>query len=376
MKSRTFIYLFLALAVLAGATWLTNRNARSRTNVVTGTAVIESFDPNALTRVQISSGTQDVVLARAENGWTVASLWNYPADFNRLSETLLGLERLKVGDVIRDGTATLADFGLAAVTVNQSPDAPTEVRWQTATASEAGYLVLGQPRRTASPDDFSSPDSQFARYNDGPVLVVAPYLEPPPHRAEEWLNREVMNVEGARVIAMNASLRDGTRYGVQRQGETLQGNDALAGKTINSQSGEMWLRTWQELNIATVLDPSGDRSAWGLDQPDVVEARTRDGLHLKVHLGNADEQGERPAYFTVNWEAPPLADGLEGEARVAAEKEQQAEGERAMALQKRITPWIYKLSGSTAQQFTMLQNQLIAAAPSTTNTPPATTGNP
>ncbi len=376
MKSRTLIYLFLALAVLAGLTWLATRESRPHTSAVTGNAVIESFDPNALTRLQISGGTQDVVLARGENGWTVASLWNYPASFDRLSETLLALEQLKVGDVIRDGTETLADFGLAAITVNQSQTGPTELRWQTAAASEAGYLVLGQPRRTTAPDDFSSPDSQFARFNDGPVLVVAPYLEPPPHRAEEWLNREVMNVAGDRVISMSASLRDGTRYGVQRQNDGFQGNDALAGNTISSHSAELWLRTWQELNIATVLDPGSDRAAWGLDHPDVVEARTRDGLHLKVHLGNADEQGERPAYFTINWEAPALADGLEGEARAAAEKEQQAEGERAMALQKRIAPWTYKLSGSTAQQFTMLQNQLIAPAPSATNTPPTTAENP
>ena len=343
MKNRTLIYLLLALAVLAGATWLADRNTRPHSTTVTGNAVIESFDPNALTRVQISSGTQDVVLARGENGWTVASLWNYPANFDRLSETLLGLERLKVGDVIRDGTTTLADFGLATVTVNQSPNGPTEIRWQTAAATEAGYLVLGQPRRTSAPDDFSSPDSQFARLNDGPVLVVAPFLEPPPHRAEEWLNREVMNVAGTRVVSMNASLRDGTRYGVQRQDDAFQGNEALAGKTINSLNAEI---------ARILLEEQG------------------------VHLGNADEQGERPAFFTINWEAPPLADGLEGEARVAAEKEQQAEGERAMNLQKRLAPWIFKLSGSTAQQFTMLQNQLIAAAPSATNTPPATTEKP
>ena len=371
MKSRTLLYLLLALAALAITTRLATRTGNDQATLATGKALLAEFDPNALTRLQISGGTQEVVLARGDQGWTVESLWQYPADFDRLREFLRALEQLKIGDVIRDGTTALADFGLATITANQAATHPTEVRWQTAGTTEAGYLVLGQPRRSIAPGEFGAPDSFFARLNDGPVLLVAPHLEAPPHDAADWLNREIMNVEGARVTLMQASLRDGTRYGVQRNEGGYEGRDAMAGKNINSGNADLWLRTWQELNIATVLDPKGDRAAWGLDHPDVVEARTRDGLHLKVQLGDADEEGGRPAVFTVSWEAPPLADGLDDAARATAEKEQQAEGERAMALQKRLAPWVFKLSGSTANQFTLLQNQLLAAEPAATNAPAA-----
>ena len=358
MKSRTFIVLLLALAGLGGLTWFASRPSGSNGRLATGERLLPDYDPNALGRVELTSGTQNVALVRGETGWTVEARWNYPADFDRLTRLLRDLERLKVGDVIRGGTEALADFGLATVTANNATAVPAELRLLDTNGRETAYLVLGQPRLAADPVGFAVPDSQYARLNDGPVVLVAPYLDEIPRRADDWLDRIILNVEPERIASMQAHLRDGTHYGLRRENGQLLGDGTLAGKSINSYNADIWFRIWQNLTTLSVVDPARDRTTLGFDQADTVEARTSDGMRLKVQLGQTDEQGARLAQITVEWEAPALADNLDGDARAAAEKEQQAAGEKAMALQKRISPWVYALPINVGQQFVTGPDQL------------------
>lgn len=361
MKSRTFIILLLALAGLSGLTWFASRPSGSSGRLTTGARLLPDYDPNALGRVELTSGTQSVALVRGETGWTVEARWNYPADFDRLTRLLRDLDRLKVGDVIRGGTESLSDFGLATVTANNATTVPAELRLLDTSGRETAYLVLGQPRMTSDPVGFAIPDSQFARLNDGPVVLVAPYLDEIPRRADDWLDRIILNVDATSITSMQAHLRDGTHYGLRRENGQLVGDGTLAGKSINSYNADQWFRIWQNLTTLSVVDPARDRATLGFDQADTVEARTADGLHLKVQLGQTDEQGARLAQFTVEWEAPPLADNLDGDVRTAAEKEQQAAGEKAMALQKRISPWVYALPINVGQQFVTSPDQLYVA---------------
>lgn len=369
MNHRTLLILVLALGAAGLLAWNVSRPRDVGAEWKTGQALLKEFDPNALGRVQVAGGTQSVVLARGPTGWTVENLWNYPADFDRLRNLLRDLGGLKIGDVMRGGHENLGEFGLATTIANAAAQVPVEVRLQDTTGREIAYLVLGQPRTSGAEAGFSGTDSQYVRLNDGPVLLVAPDLDPVPPRAEDWLERVILDLPPDRITAMKASLKDGVRYGIRRDQGQLTGEENLAGKNINPSSADLWFQTWKGVTAQTVLDPSRNRADWGLDSGDLVEAHTQDGLHVKVQLGQANEQGERPAVFTINWTAPVLPDQLEGEARTEAEKVQQATGEKAVALQKKVAPWVYQLTASAARQFTMLQEQLIAAEVTTNASP-------
>lgn len=371
MKTKTLLWLVAALAVTGALAWMKAREHRAASPHRTGQPLLEDFDPNLLGRVQLTSGTQTVVLARGPSGWQVESRWHYPADFNRLARFLRDLAGLKVGEVLRGGTGHLDEFGLATAAANQATNLPAELRLQDRNGREVAYLVLGQPRAIVRAEDFNPPDSQYVRLNDGPVLLVAPYLPDLPRPPEEWMDRLVMDIPAERVTSMKAMLQDGTRYRVRRQDGQLTGEDGLAGRPLNSYGVDQWFSSWQGLTARTILDPGSDRAALGLENGDVVEAQTEDGARIKVVLGHQDEAGNRPALFTVNWEAPALPDGLDGEARAAAEQQQQTAGEQAVTLQKRVAPWIYQLTASAAQQLTLLQDQMVAADPAT-NAAPAT----
>ncbi len=368
MKIKTLTYLTIALVLLGGLAWFNQQNINRRNRTSTGQPVLPNFDPNAVTRIVLHGGPESLELIRWESGWTVASRWNYPLDFAQLSGTLRKLADLKIGDVIPSGRANLEEFGLA--TTNNLPTLPADLQLIGSGGVVIARIVLGQPRTSGSPEGFAMPDSQFALVDDRPVLLVTPYLEEIPRRPEDWMDRHVLDIEASTVTAIQAQLADGTLYGVKHGESGFTGDGTLAGKNINTAGADLWARTLQGLSVVTVYDPTSDRKALGFDKPDVVEFQTKEGIAAKVQLGQAEESGDRPALISLSWLAPPLGDEVEGEKRAAVEKEQQAISEKVTALQKRVTPWIYKLSNSTAKQLTMLPDQLTIVAPST-NAPPA-----
>ena len=373
MNIRTLRNLVVALAVLGLAAWWSNRDEGRSLEYATGQKALADLDAQALGAIELSSGTDRVSLVRSATGWVVASLWNYPADFSRLSDLARQLDDLKVGDVIRGGNDSLAEFGLANAS-NALPTLPVEVRLTYTNGLDAGRVVLGQPRSAGGPDVYGMPDSQYVRINEGPVLLTSPYVDDIPRRAEEWLDRTLLDFAGDSVLSMQVTHGDGVRRGVRRTESGFEGTDALSGQVISADGANLWLGTWQGLSIQSILDPASDRAALGLEQSDEVEARTRDGYTIRVQLGTPNEREERPAVISVDWEAPPLAEGLDETARAEAERAQQAAGERAMALQKRVGPWIYLLPASKAKQLTLPQEQLVVAG--TPVASPAPAGEP
>ncbi len=274
-----------------------------------------------------------------------------------MSNLLRSLADLKVGDVLRGGTAHLADFGLSP----EAATAPTVIRLTT--AHDERELALGSPRPSSSPADFALPDSQFVRLKDGPVLLVAPYLDPLPAQADDWMDRNLLGLEPQAITSLEAIRTDGVRYGVRRDQDQFLGLAALDGQTISKEGADQWIRAWQALSCTGLADPASDRIALGLDTPDTIEVRTQDGMTFKAQLGRADARGDWPALFSVQWEPPARPEGLDEAARQQLEKTEQATRERFEKLQKRLSPWIFKLAGSTAHPLLAQQAQLMATPP-------------
>ncbi len=306
MKQNTLVTLVILLGLLGLVAWFNQQQSQRHSAAGTGGRVLDNFDPNAVTRLHIISGSATVELARAESGWTVVSLWKAPANFDQLSELLRKLANMKVGEIIRGGTDTLEEFGLSSDS-NTVPAIPARVVLFGADDRALGDLVLGQPRMPSSMDNFAMPDSQYVRLGDGPVILVAPLIEYVPRRAEDWLDRKVLEIQADQVTSVQASLAGGTNYGLSRGESGFTGTGALADQKLNTTGVEQWSRALQSLSAESVYDPASDRNALGLDQPETVEVQTKDGLTAKIQMGQAEADGARPALLTVNWQAPALA---------------------------------------------------------------------
>lgn len=360
MKARTLAQLVIALVLLGALAWFNQQKSLKAAASTAGQKALPAFDANAVEQLKVISGTQTVELARVESGWVVTSLWNAPANFDQLSELLRKLEDMKIGDIVADGADTLEEFGLASS--NNVPAIPAELRLSKADGTELGKITLGQPLMPSSSEGFAMPDSQYARVGNGPILLVAPYIPYVPRRAEDWMNRSICEVQANKITAIRARSADGTEYGVTRTNDTFSGSGTLAEKAIGKTEAERWTHALQRFNAAGIYDPASDRGELGLDHADTLDYETRDGMTIKIQLGKADEEGNRPSLVSVNWQAPALPEGLDEAGRSAAEKEQQAISESVVAMQKRVTPWIFKIPAGTASQLVLASQQLIEGA--------------
>lgn len=99
MTNRNLLTLTAVAVVLGLGAYVANtRSTPNRVPRLNGQVVLPELDVSAVTSIAFGDTLK---LAAGENGWTVPTYHNYPADRAKLAEALLKLADLKVGQVIR-----------------------------------------------------------------------------------------------------------------------------------------------------------------------------------------------------------------------------------------------------------------------------------
>lgn len=98
MNNKNLIILGSVAAVLAGAAYLTRGTDKHRAPRLNGEKLVGAFDVSAAATIDIGG---KVKLAAGDQGWTIATLQDYPADRTKIAENLMKLQELKVGQVAR-----------------------------------------------------------------------------------------------------------------------------------------------------------------------------------------------------------------------------------------------------------------------------------
>lgn len=97
MKTGKLALLAVSAAALGAAAYFTG-SGRTRAPALAGKRIVAPFDVADAASVEIGG---KVRLAAGEGGWTVATMQGYPADVSKISESLMKLQELKVGQVAR-----------------------------------------------------------------------------------------------------------------------------------------------------------------------------------------------------------------------------------------------------------------------------------
>ncbi len=357
MKPRTLIILiglFVALALLAR--WGLRREPAGPPPE-TGDRVLRTADINAVTRVEILGDTQQVALARTDTGWVVETLWNYPARFEQLANLLRDLDRLRVVEVIRGGAEILPEVGL----VEDGTNFPVQIKLFTGADKPTDDLHIGKPRANqALTRGFQLPDSRYMRRARGPVILAEPFMNDVARRPSDWMQAAILDLRAADIARMMAVPSNGMMYAVDRTEDGgYSGVNALLDQPINKEGADLWFRAFQNLTVRTVIDPALQRADLGAEGAELAAAYLKNGLVARVELGaSADEEDNRYAWFSFDYEGPAEGDESYTEANAKA----RAEVER---LNRDVAPWTFVLAASQANKFIFLREQLIAApAPS------------
>ncbi|MBE6381500.1 MAG: DUF4340 domain-containing protein [Lentisphaerae bacterium] len=98
MKTSNLVVLGTAAAALIVAAVATSGSGRSRQPQLNGKRIVGDFAVADAAKVDIGG---KVVLSSGEGGWKIDTMQDYPADTSKISENLMKLQELKVGQVVR-----------------------------------------------------------------------------------------------------------------------------------------------------------------------------------------------------------------------------------------------------------------------------------
>jgi hypothetical protein len=355
MKAKNLLVLIAALAVLFAVSKLVHRKPSASAGAAENKVL--TFDLNEIGSFTLTAGTQSVTVAKIQGKWAVKSLWDYPANFDTVVDQLRQLADLK-GAAIRGSESQLEEFGLTASNTDY-----LAIGFDAASGGSLGRIELGAPRLASAEGGMGGyPNGQYVRAGEGPVLLVNEYLSGIPRRAEDWANKELLNVNRSSISYLMVLNPEAPAYGLVADTNAmwklneLAENEETKQDTAGSVAGAL-----SYLNFITVANPAASPESAGLDKPSVFVAKTTNGVVYTINAGaKLESAGGRYATIGVAYEGSDTNES----AKVA--------GENA-----RVSKWVYVLTESTCANLTMSRDQLVSVrtntveTTSTTNPPPA-----
>jgi hypothetical protein len=316
----------------------------------------DSFFPNlaheasqiAHIRIQSRKGTLEIVF-KPDKGWVVASHDDYPASFEQVRATIVGLAALVSIEpkTAREDWLPYLDLVAPAQGGNGMLIMLLDEK-----GAVLASLIAG---KTTDIGDPSGAIGLFVRHPDDPQSWLARSVFEPKNDPTDWLDRQVMTIDRARIAETDVDPLVGPSYSVRR----AKPSDADFSVSDLPKGRELAYDGAPDAVAAAVVDFTFDdvRPAKDFDFSDPahtarIVTRTFDGLTVTVQIV---QQG--PDYW-----ASVSADGAPNSRD--AQKEARAIGAHTLG-------WAYKLPSFKGQQFTTTLESLLKPLPAKTPAPKA-----
>jgi hypothetical protein len=294
VNRKQFLLVLAVLAVLAAAAAaviLSDRSAWTSADSRAGQKAIAGLKISEVAEIAIRDSSGELHLVRGQTGWSVRERADFPADTDRVAAVLVKLAETKVVQ-----SEPLVESQRARLELvepkDKAPGAGTAVELKDAKGAVLGRLLLGKKIMKGSamaslgrPDADATGRYLVAGGDDKTVLAVGDPLNEAEAKAQDWLVKDLLRVEGSKTIS---SSKDGKlRWTVTRNTESadwkLMGSkerpDLQKATDLASSLG------WVNL-VDVVADPA--KTDTGLDHAIVIKAETFDGLKYTLSVGKQE----------------------------------------------------------------------------------------
>jgi len=397
MKARTLLWLAVVLAALVVVAVIQRRSPSrpAAGGFRSGSALFPALDVNAAAALELRFGTNTVRIVKEGGQWVVATLWNYPADFDKLADNLRAFAGLKVGETIAGGTQYLKDFGLAAV----SNQAPLQLRLTGAAGKELAALEVGHARMRGQNSEYGGyADGTFVRVGTGPVVLVKDALADWPRQSFAWVKAKLLELRRDDLVTLKGAVSNQT-WTLTASNSTFHLAGLATNEELNTETSDAIASTLGWLDAAGVADPALKPAELGLAQPPTLDVATKAGLNYVIQVGTNAPGGRyvRLAASYVQPAAPTNFAAALASATNAAASNQVATLQKEYAAQvaadtKKIQEqqglfgrFTYIVSDDTCRKLVPARSALVKlrpppapatnAVPAVANTPPPATTN-
>jgi len=372
MNRNQLILLFLALAVLGGASLLLLKRhdqSWSAPQGKMGQKLFPNFPINDVAALDIQ-GDSAVHLARKGDAWRVRERGDYPADFSKIKELLITLSGLKISQSEPIGPSQLAHMELQPP--GKGAGSGTLVTFSDDKGKTIQSLLLGKKHveQAAPASQFGGGEYPNGRYVMLPadpkvLLLITDPLSNIETNPAPWLNQQFFKIEKPASISVLST--DATNsWSLSRPGET--GSWALAetnvGEMLDSNKVSSLAGTFTYANFVDVASNSAPAQT-GLDKPFIIKISTFDHFSYEIKVGN--KTPEDNYFLTVSVSAdlptartPGKDEKPEDKTKLDKEFETQTKTlQDKLTQEKALGQWVYLVSSMQLEPLMRQRAQLM-----------------
>ena len=291
MSRKQFLLIVAALAVLlaaAAAVVLSDRSAWTSADSRAGQKAIAGLKISDVAEIAIRDSSGELHLVRGQAGWSVRERADFPADTDRVAAVLVKLAETKVVQSEPLVESQRARLELVEPKV-KAEGAGTTVELKDPKGGVLGQLLLGKKIMKGSamasmgrPEADATGRYLVAGGDDKIVLAVGDPLNEADAKAQAWLVKDLLRVEGSKTIS---SSKDGKlRWTVTRNTESADWSLIGSSDKPDLQKATDLASSLGWVNLVDVVaDPA--KIDTGLDHAVVIKAETFDGLKYTLSVG-------------------------------------------------------------------------------------------
>ncbi|HWD19957.1 MAG TPA: DUF4340 domain-containing protein [Verrucomicrobiae bacterium] len=356
MNRNQLALLVVILVVLGGAGLLLvkhNQETWSEPGGKLGQKLLPSFQMNDVAAIHIQ-GDDAVDLQRKDDGWKVQERGGYPANFGQISELLIKISDLKVGQSEGIGASQLARMRLEEP--GKGSNSATLLEFKDSQGKTLDALLIGKKHLRKSEGgmpgpmgDEGYPDGRYVMLKSDPktVLTISDPLNSVEPKATEWLNKDFFKVEKPQTISF-VSTNATNSWKLSRETETspwvladLKPGEILDSNKVTSLSSSLGYPSF----VDVVADAASAKT--GLDHPLAVTIETFDHFTYAMKVGS--KTPENDYYFNVTVTGAPATERTPGKDEKPDDKKKldQAFQDKLKQTQEKLkqeqslAPWTY-----------------------------------
>lgn len=296
MSRKQFLVVVGVMVVLlaAGAgVILSDRSAWTSAESRAGEKAIPGLKISDVAEIAIRDSSGELHLVRGQTGWSVRERADFPADTDRVAAVLVKLAETKVVQSEPLIESQRARLDLLEPNSSDAKDkaqgAGTALELKDAKGGVLGRLLLGKKiMKSPAMASLGHPEADATgRYlvaggDDKTVLAVADPLNEAEAKAQDWLVKDLLRVEGAKKIS---SSQDGKlRWTVTRNTESADWSLVGSRDKPDLQKATDLASSLGWVNLVDVAADAA-KTDTGLDHAVVIKAETFDGLEFTLSVG-------------------------------------------------------------------------------------------
>ncbi len=315
-----------------------------------GTPVFNDLDLDKISSIKIFSGDQEkVTMLKNNDVWTVANLYDYPADPSKLRSLTLDVATMKNMKSLQAAKSQLDRLGLDSDSVNTPP---TKAEFGSKDAKIAEFLA-GKMHTRKSDDDpmMEISDGRFIlRSETKDPLLADKTLSELDLQATDWLDKTFLSSGKLK----KASLSNGVKTIWELKRDDIKQDMKLdplpKNSEVDSSKTGAISSALEQMGFIEIADPGTKTEESGLDKPKIFCAEDFDGITYRLKIG-AKKANAYYVKVEAEYKESPLSKDKENDKPEESEKieEEHAEKQKSSRMKveeisKKYSPWIYMIS--------------------------------